>query len=218
MSNGGKIPPAVSQQTIKRLPHYLKYLRNLPTGGRERISASTIAADLSFYEVLVRKDLAIVSNVSGKPGVGFVVSELIADIEYFLGYDMPSRAVLAGAGRLGAALLYYGGFAECGLEIVAAFDVDEKIVGGEICGKRIFHVEKAVDLCPRLNARIGIVTAPAGAAQGICDIFAQSGVLAIWNFAPVQIKAPGHILVQNENMAESLAILSNHITEKRRSP
>jgi redox-sensing transcriptional repressor len=216
VKDDNKITQLMSRQAIRRLPHYLKYLKNLDTSSNDRISASLMAADLQLYEGLVRKDLAAVSSVSGKPRVGFKIDDLISDIEHFLGYDMPNRAVLAGAGHLGKALLCYRGFESYKLEIVAAFDVAEKLIGSEICGKEVFPIEKAGDLCPRLNVRIGIITAPAAVAQEVCDILVDGGVLAVWNFAPVQLGVPRGILVQNENMAESLAILSNHLTEKRR--
>ena len=40
----------------------------------------------------------------------------------------------------------------------------------------------------------------------------DSGILAIWNFAPVHLDVPAGILVQNENMATSLAVLSKHLS------
>jgi redox-sensing transcriptional repressor len=216
VKNDDKVTQLMSRQAIRRLPHYLKYLKNLDTASSERISASVMAADLRLYEGLVRKDLAFVSSVSGKPRVGFKVDDLISGIEHFLGHDMPNRAVLAGAGHLGKALLCYRGFESYKLEIVAAFDIAEKLIGCEICGKEVFPLSKARDLCPRLNVRIGIITAPAAVAQEVCDVLVDAGVLAVWNFAPAQLSVPRGILVQNENMAESLAILSNHLMEKRR--
>jgi redox-sensing transcriptional repressor len=216
MKDDNKITQLMSRQAIRRLPHYLKYLKNLDTASNDHISASLMAADLQLYEGLVRKDIAAVSSVSGKPRVGFKVDDLISDIEYFLGYDMPNRAVLAGAGHLGKALLCYRGFESYSLEIVAAFDIAEKLIGRQICGKEVFPLQKACDLCPRLNVQIAIITAPAAVAQEVCDIFVGAGIMAVWNFAPVQLSVPRGILVQNENMAESLAILSNHLMEKRR--
>ena len=35
-----------------------------------------------------------------------------------------------------------------------------------------------------------------------------------WNFAPTHLDVPEHILVKNENMAASLAVLSRHLMEK----
>lgn len=39
----------------------------------------------------------------------------------------------------------------------------------------------------------------------------RGGVKAIWNFAPVKLKVPDGILIQNENLAASLAVLSRHL-------
>ena len=132
----------ISQQTIKRLPYYLKYLKKCCLDNIDSISASTIASDLKFYEVVVRKDLSYVSSVAGRPRIGFQVDNLIADIEHFLGYDNVDQAILAGAGHLGKALMSYRGFDDYGLEIVAAFDVDESVIGTEVNGKKIFHIDK----------------------------------------------------------------------------
>ena len=116
---------AVSRQTISRLPVYLGYLRSLE-GSLPTISATAIAEALSLNDVQVRKDLAAVSS-SGKPKIGYVTADLIKELEDFLGYNRPSDAILAGAGKLGRALMSYQGFNAYGLNIVAAFDTDSKL-------------------------------------------------------------------------------------------
>lgn len=64
-----------------------------------------------------------------------------------------------------------------------------------------------------MKIRIGIITVPADSAQKVCDMLVDSGIYAIWNFAPVHLKVPDNILVQQENMAASLAVLSAHLAE-----
>jgi len=130
--------------------------------------------------VQVRKDLACVSK-KGRPKLGYVAEELIRDIESFLGYDSLNDAIIVGAGRLGGALLSYEGFKEYGLNIVAAFDVDESKIGTEICGRKIFPLDKMKELCRRMKIRIGIITVPADSAQKVCDMLVDSGIYAIWN-------------------------------------
>ena len=68
------------------------------------------------------------------------------------------------------------------------------------------------DLCSRRKILIGILTVPAAAAQGVCDLLIRNGIKAIWNFAPTHLDVPPQILVQNENMATSLAVLSKHLS------
>ncbi|WP_010250203.1 redox-sensing transcriptional repressor Rex [Acetivibrio cellulolyticus] len=202
----------ISKQALLRLPLYLNYLKSLPEKDFENISATTIAAGLELNDVQVRKDLACVSK-GGRPKLGYVTLDLIKDIERYLGYDDTHDAIIVGAGRLGGALLSYEGFKEYGLNIVGAFDTDEKKVGTEICGKIVFPMSKLKELCERMKIRIAIITVPGPAAQKVCDILVDSGIYAIWNFAPVHLKVPNKILVQQENMAASLAVLSAHLAE-----
>ena len=46
----------------------------------------------------------------------------------------------------------------------------------------------------------------------MCDLLIRNGIKAIWNFAPTHLDVPPQILVQNENMATSLAVLSKHLS------
>ena len=148
----------------------------------------------------------------GRPKIGYNRRDLINDIEQFLGYDNTNDAVLIGAGGLGGALMGYTGFAEYGLNIVAAFDSNPALLGKIKSGKKIYHMEDLVKFCKDNKILMGIITVPAEYAQSVCDLLIESGILAIWNFAPVHLDVPAGILVQNENMATSLAVLSKHLS------
>ena len=121
--------------------------------------------------------------------------------------------MLVGVGQLGSALLSYRGFEEYGLNIVAGFDINPKVVSLDINGKHIFHLDDIEKVCSKLGVKIGIITVPMQNAQMVCNRLVQSGILAIWNFAPAHLKVPKNILVHNENMAVSLAFLSKHLEE-----
>ena len=203
--------PNTSKHTLQRLPMYLSYIQGLPEDAPKNISATTIAEALQLNDVQVRKDLASVSS-SGKPKVGYNVKDLIAELEAFLGYNDIDNAVIVGAGSLGKALLNYSGFKAYGLNIIAAFDLCEEPT--EFQGKTVFPIAQLGSFCRKVNVHIGIITVPASSAQEICDLLVESGIRAIWNFAPVHLVVPDGILVQNENMASSLALLSNHLREQ----
>ena len=203
----------ISRATLKRLPTYLSYLKALPSEASANISVTALAAGLHMGEVQVRKDLALVSD-GGRPKIGYNREHLIADIENFLGYGNSNDAVLIGAGKLGRALLGYGGFAEYGLNIVAAFDANDTLIGTTNGGKPIMHLSRLGEVCQRYKIKIGIITVPAEYAQGVCDLLIENGILAIWNFAPKHLNVPDGILVQNENMAASLALLCKHLNER----
>ena len=201
----------ISKAVLKRLPVYLSYLKSLGEHAPENISATTLAAALDMGEVQVRKDLAMVSD-GGRPKVGYRRAGLIADIEQFLGYDNTNDAVLIGAGKLGRALMGYNGFSEYGLNIVAAFDAMASEPMTDDSGKLILPMPELKRICADRKILIGIITVPSQYAQSVCDELISYGIKAVWNFAPVHLDVPGGILVQYENMATSLAVLSKHLS------
>ena len=203
---------SISKQTLLRLPLYLNYLKQFGENQPEHISATTISEALRLNHVVVRKDLASVST-AGKPKIGYKTADLIAELEAFLGYNDVDDAIIVGAGKLGKALLTYKGFRDCGMNIVAAFGIDEELYDDDYGGKRILPMDKLMDLCERMRVRIGIITVPAENAQAICNLLIESGILAIWNFAPVHLEVPDGVLVHNENLAASLALLSKQLRE-----
>ena len=79
------------------------------------------------------------------------------------------------------------------------------------------HLSRLGEVCRRDQIKIGIITVPAEQAQSVCDLLISNGILAIWNFAPKHLNVPDHILVQNENMAASLALLCKHLNEQMKS-
>lgn len=199
----------ISKSVLKRLPGYLAYLKSIPEGESIHISATALANALGMGEVQVRKDLAMVSD-GGRPKIGYLRERLIEDIEQFLGYDNTTDAVLIGAGKLGQALLDYIGFEAYGLNILAAFDINPALDQTQV-GKPVLHIDKLESFCRAHKVLMGIITVPAAHAQEVCDRLISCGIKAVWNFAPTHLDVPDHILVQNENMATSLAVLSMHL-------
>ena len=199
----------ISKAVLKRLPGYVTYLRSIPEGSSPYISATALANALGMGEVQVRKDLAMVSD-GGRPKIGYLRESLIEDISQFLGYDNTTDAILVGAGKLGQALLGYKGFDDYGLNILAAFDV-EPICDRTEEGKPIYPMSYLHSFCRANKVLMGIITVPARHAQTVCDQLIACGIKAVWNFASVHLDVPANILVQNENMATSLAVLSMHL-------
>ncbi len=203
-------PRDISKAALRRLPTYLAYLKAIPNDAPPYISATALAAALNLGEVQVRKDLALVSS-GGRPKVGYLRKNLIGDLEYFLGCHHTDEAVLVGAGKLGRALIGHKGFAEYGLKIVAAFDSDETLDGQHEGVTPIYSLSGLPAFCRERKVLIGIITVPGQAAQSVCDLLVESGVKAIWSFASTHLEVPPDILVQYEDMAASMAVLSVHL-------
>ena len=199
----------ISQATLKRLPQYLRIIKDKKNENVKNISSTEIATILRLNPIQVRKDLALVSRADGKPGVGFNTEELIQDLEDVLNLNNITDAVIVGAGKLGQALLNYKGF-ENNLNILMAFDNDKN----KCNNKKIFFIDKMEAQIIENNIQIGIITVPKENAQKVCDIMIKSGIKAIWNFAPINLKVPENIAVKNEDLSTSLVILLKKLKEK----
>ena len=199
-------------QALQRMPYYLEYLKEARSRGDRNVSAASIASELGLSDVLVRKDIASVSTRSGRPKAGFEVDSLIDDIENYMGFHELKEAVLVGAGSLGKALLRNGEFEKYGFRIAAAFDVKRSLFHKKVNGVEVFSVRKLAAFCRERHIRFGIVTVPVSSAQQTADLLVSGGVRAIWNFALIKLNVPEGVLVWNEDLASSLAMLSRHVT------
>jgi redox-sensing transcriptional repressor len=209
---------AVSLPCIRRLPQYLQLLYSLQVRGREVVSCTKIAGELGLTSIQVRKDLAA-TGIVGKPKVGYEIPALIDAIRDFLGLNNASDAFLVGAGCLGGALLGYEGFKEFNLNIVAGFDIIPAKIGTEFHGKPVFDLNKFPDLAERMHILIGVLTVPAAVAQDVTNLMVLSGIRAIWNYTNQKLEVPEIVVVENVNLASSLAVLSSRLSNSlRRSP
>lgn len=203
----------MSKATLRRLPSYLRYLYRLDKESVPTVSSTTIATGLGLNPVQVRKDIALVSSVAGKPKTGYATKELIADLESYLGYNNTRDAVLVGVGGLGRAILGYDGFRNYGLNIAYAFDTDENVIGTEINGKAVYSADKLQSIVERFKIRLGIICVPSASAQTVADNMVKAGIKAIWCFAPVHLNLSPEIAVKSEDLAASLALLSMQLSK-----
>ncbi len=198
--------------SVRRLPLYLRLLRQLNAQGRDAVSCTYIAEDLGLGTVQVRKDLAM-TGIVGRPKVGYPVPALIDAIESFLGWDHATVALLVGVGGLGSAILGYEDFKSHGLNIVVAFDVDPMKIGRRVHGKDVLPMEALAERAAQIRALVGIVTVPAAAAQEVTGQLVRAGIRAIWNFSPVNLEVPDSVVVQNVRFVDSLAVLSQRLNQ-----
>lgn len=202
-----KIPVA----SLKRLPLYLSILQNLNISGEEYISSGKIAELANENASVVKKDLSFIISKEGKPKLGYEINRLISDIESVLGFQDVQKAIIVGVGKLGSALFHYQGFEKYNLQIVYGFDNNKSIINTKFNEKPIFDISMLSEKLKNSNIKIGIITTPVQFAQEIANILVENGIKAIWNFTSANLKLPANVVVKNENLATSLAILSKQL-------
>lgn len=205
---------SIPKSTLGRIPVYIQYLKEVSEDGISTISATKIARGLSLGEVQVRKDLALISG-HGKPKIGYEKIKLMQDLESHLGYENSTNAVLIGAGKLGRALLDFGGFEEFGVRIIAGFDCNDTALNISKT-KSVLPIKDIEKYCTDNNVKIGIITVGQGSAQEVCDRLIKCGIKAIWNFAPCALAVPEDVILKQENLALSLAHLNAQIKTKNK--
>lgn len=216
---GKKIPnysmsPRVSLKQIERYPVYLNVLLSLRNIGINKVNSRQLADALGVSEEQVRKDLQIVSPHSSKPGCPRDVNLLINHLKDYLGYNTVNRAVLVGVGHLGSALLSFKGFDDYGLDIVAGFDVDPSITGELVNDKPVFSIFNLDNKIKELDVEVAIIATPKEVAQEVVNKLINSGIKAIWNFVPVHLDVPSDVVVENMDLARSLAVFFHRINKK----
>jgi redox-sensing transcriptional repressor len=205
----------LSPATVTRLPHYYQIFKTLHERGRGYVSSERLAGLLGIAPSLVRRDL--VGVASGVPKVGYAVPHSLRSLQEILGVNNTKKAFLVGVGSLGQALLGYRGFDEYGLRIVAAFDVDPAKVGRSIGGAPVLPVSRLTGLVRRLQVMVGVLAVPADQAQEVATMMVNSGIKAIWNFAPVTLELTPEVIVRHENLGVGFALVSYEL-ERRLTP
>ena len=202
----------ISQPTVERLPLYYRTLQELQAQGIELVSSQELGEILNLKPVQIRRDLSDFGNF-GVKGFGYIVEDLKKNIGKVLGYQYHRKIGIAGAGYLGAALANYKNFSELGFQVAALFDSDEKIIGSEIGGVKVYDFAKINSVVQRKRIDIGIIAVEKNSAQEVADILISAGVLGIWNFAPIKIEVPENISLINEDLNFGLSVLNYQITQ-----
>lgn len=203
---------AISGACLRRLPRYMTVLARLVEEGQGYVTSAELARQLKLDETLVRKDLSV-TGFTGKPRMGFDVAALLHHLEAYLGLQQVKEAFIIGAGRLGQALAGYPGFEKYHLRIVAMFDNSPEKIGRITNGLEIQPLWTAPALARKMHVQIAILTVPPHAAQGVADLLVDAGMRAFWNFSGYPLSMPSSIVVHNEDLAESLAVICHQLAQ-----
>ena len=202
---------AISEPTTGRLSVYLRCLTFLETQGQKTVSSQEMAKRFHLNSAQIRKDLACFGEF-GTRGVGYEVSHLRQQLIETLGIDRTRSIVIVGAGNLGMALADYSGFNTNGFHIAALVDSDPA-KHGRISrqGIPVVDFHQLGDTVRRHHVEIGIIAVPPDGAQNVCDALAGTGITAILNFAPVQLRRPVGVKLKSVDLRINLESLSFHL-------
>jgi redox-sensing transcriptional repressor len=207
LPQSGRTRRRIPEATVARLPLYLRSLLEAQHSGDATISSERLAELAGVNAAKVRKDLSYLGSY-GTRGVGYDVEYLLFQMNRELGLTEDSPVAIVGLGNLGHALANYGAFGERGFPIVALFDTAPHVVGTDVRGVEVTHLEDLDRVTAERGVAIGIIATPASAAQDVADRLAGAGVGSILNFAPTVISVADHVSLRKVDLAVELQILS----------
>ena len=195
----------IPDETIRRLPIYLRALLFLLEEGQHSVSSQILAGFLGVNAWQIRKDFSYF-GAFGTPGVGYDIEKLAKQVKKILKLNSPKKAALIGVGNLGSAVMSYSGFGVYGFNIVAAFDINPKKIGRKVNNIRIEDVSN-LQVLKKRKVNIAIIAVPRESAQRTTDAVIKAGVRGILNFSPCYIKVPKSVKVVTIDIAMDLARL-----------
>ncbi|MFB4162114.1 redox-sensing transcriptional repressor Rex [Geomicrobium sp. JSM 1781026] len=201
MEEQQKIP----QATAKRLPLYYRYLENLYGSGKLRVSSTELSEAVKIDSATIRRDFSYFGAL-GRKGYGYDVHYLLSFFRKTLDQDETTHVILVGVGNLGKALLNYNFAKNNNTQIVRAFDNDHSLVGHEIGGVTISHMDE-LDEKVTTDIKAAILAVPSAVAQTVADRLANTGIQGIMNFTPTRLSVPDHIRLHHIDLSIELQSL-----------
>jgi redox-sensing transcriptional repressor len=196
----------IPQATAKRLPLYYRFLKNLHTSGKQRVSSAELSEAVKVDSATIRRDFSYFGAL-GKKGYGYNVNYLISFFRKTLDQDELTRVALIGVGNLGTAFLNYNFLKNNNTKIECAFDVDPDKMGTTIREVPVHHMDDLEKVLSEFNISVAILTVPAPVAQMITDRLVKANVKGILNFTPARLNVPPLIRVHHIDLAVELQSL-----------
>lgn len=162
----------------------------------------TLANETGVTPDQVRKDFSEFGIKGNKRG-GYEISELLDIMENLFHRNKDHNIVLIGMGNLGLALSKYSKFVQRNMNVVATFDIDpfKQKVRSDIT---VYSMSRLKEIIDRFRVRVAILAVPEISAQEVADELIRNGIKGIVNFAPVLLKVPPDVIINNVNLCDEL--------------
>lgn len=196
----------IPQATAKRLPLYYRFVKNLHSSGKLRVSSAELSEAVKVDSATIRRDFSYFGAL-GKKGYGYNVNYLVSFFSKTLDQDELTKVALIGVGNLGTAFLNYNFLKNNNTKIELAFDVEEGKVDTAIGDVPVYHMDDLEGKVMEQNIQVAILTVPAPVAQSITDRLVEANVKGILNFTPARLNVPASIRVHHIDLAVELQSL-----------
>ena len=190
------------KKSLRRILLYRGSLLRLQALGVKKVYSYTLGKETGVSAEQVRKDFSEY-QIKGNQRGGYFVDELINEMEMIFYKNGSQNLIVVGMGNIGSSLANYSRFIQRNINIVATFDIDpsKQRLRSNI---PVYTMDRMGEIIQRFNVRTAIIAVPDIAAQGVCDQLTKFAIEGIINFAPVILKVPEDIIVNNINLSDEI--------------
>lgn len=190
------------KKSLRRILLYRGSLLHLQALGVQKVYSYTLGKETGISAEQVRKDFSEY-QIKGNQRGGYNVDELIGEMENIFHKNGRQNIIVVGRGNIGSSVANYEQFIKRQINIVATFDIDpsKQRIRSEI---PVYTMERVKEIIDRFCVRTAIIAVPDLAAQGVCDQLVNYGIEGIINFAPVILKVPDNIILNNVNLSDEI--------------
>lgn len=206
----------ISDVVIRRLPRYKRYLEELQRQGVDKVSSNELSRMIGYTASQIRQDLNNFGGF-GQQGYGYNVDALHEKIDQILGLTREYKMGIAGAGNLGQAIANYTSYYKNGFVVDSIFEVNPRLIGLKINDIEVIDFDKLAQTVSDHGIELGIICVTKESAQDVADQFIKGGVHGIWNFAPVDLKVPDSVAIENVHLSDSLHSLVYYISQEEKA-
>jgi redox-sensing transcriptional repressor len=192
----------IIKNSLRRIFLYRASLHRLKLMGVDKVFSYTLANETGVTSDQVRKDFSEF-NIRGNKRGGYDINDLLEKMESIFHKNKEHNIVLIGMGNLGQALSKYSRFVQRDMNIVATFDIDpfKQKTRSEL---PVYNMSRLKEIIDRFKVKVAILAVPEISAQEVTDELIRLKIKGIINFAPVLLKVPPTIVVNNVNLCDEL--------------
>ena len=182
-------------------------VRSAGRGSKATITSRKIAQLTGWTDATIRRDISQLGIKCGASN-GYPIAQLQEAIAQALGSNPRDergyRCCIVGLGKIGAALLEYGGFASAGFQLVAGFDPSVNRVELLNASFPLYPAARLEQIVEKEEIQYAVLAVPDDVAVTYGQRLAQAGIKGIVNYTNTLLTVPSTVKVENISVIHSL--------------
>jgi len=181
---------------------YRTSLLRLKEMGVKKVYSFLLGQETGVTAAQVRKDFSQY-GIKGNQRGGYNIDDLLISMKNLFHKEHFHNIILVGMGNIGNAIAKYSKFVNRQINIVACFDIDPSKQSRR-SDMPVYSMNRLEEIINRFQVKVAIIAVTELSAQDVCNQLLKSGIMGIVNFAPVILKTPENVIVNNVDLSDEI--------------